>query len=96
MVIEVTVHARREVDGSWTLEVPRLTSTSPGRATIAASGDGVSSGGIAQAMTRLVSTWFQADSRDDVDILAEGDSGGAGSRHPPIETDAGESGDQEH
>ena len=64
-----TLHADayRDTDGTWTVKIPELTSTSPSGATIVATGSAVSFRGIDKAARELAAVWLDV-SLNEVDV----------------------------
>lgn len=61
---KLSARAYRDDDGSWTIEIPELTSTSPSGATIVATGSATTFRGVAKAARDLASAWLDVEPAD--------------------------------
>lgn len=69
---KLTARASRDADGSWTIEIPELTSTTPSGATIIATGSATTYRGIEKAARDLASAWLDVEPEDvTVDVTVE-------------------------
>ena len=72
MAITLNARAYRDDDGTWTIEIPELTSTTPSGATIVATGSALNYRGISKAASDLASVWLDVEPVDvHVDIAIE-------------------------
>lgn len=61
---KLSARAYRDDDGSWTIEIPELTSTSPSGATIVATGSATTFRGVSKAARDLASAWLDVEPAD--------------------------------
>ncbi|MFS0715445.1 hypothetical protein ABC195_16505 [Microbacterium sp. 2P01SA-2] len=61
MTRTLTAHAHMDPDGSWTVEIPELTSSTPSGATIVATGSATTFRGIRRAANDLASAWLDVE-----------------------------------
>ncbi|MDD7930766.1 hypothetical protein, partial [Microbacterium thalli] len=61
MTRTLTAHAHMDPDGSWTVEIPELTSSTPSGATIVATGSATNFRGIRRAANDLASAWLDVE-----------------------------------
>lgn len=75
MTHKLNARASRDDDGSWTIEIPELTSETPSGATIVATGSALTFRGIRKAASDLASAWLDADPSDvEVDVAVDAPS----------------------
>lgn len=67
MTTTLDARAYRDDDGSWTVEIPTLTSLTPSGATIIATGSALSFRGVRKSAIDLASAWLDLEPAD-VDI----------------------------
>lgn len=71
-VRKLSARAYRDDDGTWTIEIPELTSATPSGATIVATGSALNYRGISKAAYDLASIWLKVAPHDvDVDVTIE-------------------------
>lgn len=71
-VRKLSARASRDDDGTWTIEIPELTSTTPSGATIVATGSALNYRGISKAAYDLAAIWLDVAPHDvDVDVTIE-------------------------
>lgn len=71
-VRKLSARASRDDDGTWTIEIPELTSTTPSGATIVATGSTLNYRGISKAAYDLAAVWLDVAPHDvDVDVTIE-------------------------
>ena len=71
-VRKLSARASRDDDGTWTIEIPELTSTTPSGATIVATGSALNYRGISKAAYDLAAVWLDVAPHDvDVDVTIE-------------------------
>ncbi|KJQ52616.1 hypothetical protein RS85_03509 [Microbacterium sp. SA39] len=58
---KLSARAFRDDDGTWTIEIPELTSTSPSGATIVATGSATTFRGVSKAARDLASAWLDVE-----------------------------------
>lgn len=72
MTPKLSARAYRADDGTWTIEIPELTSMTPSGATIIATGSALTYSGISEAAYDLASTWLDVAPHEiDVDVAIE-------------------------
>jgi len=72
MTTRLSARAYRDDDGTWTIEIPELTSTTPRGTTIVATGSALNYRGIPKAASDLASVWLDVEPGDvDVDIAID-------------------------
>lgn len=72
MTTKLSARAYRDDDGTWTIKIPELTSTTPSGATIVATGSALNYRGISKAASDLASVWLDVEPVDvDVDVAIE-------------------------
>lgn len=75
MTTRLSARASRDDDGSWTIEIPELTSETPSGATIVATGSALTFRGIKKAASDLASVWLDVEPTDvEVDIVIDAPS----------------------
>lgn len=71
-VRKLSARASRDDDGTWTIEIPELTSTTPSGATIVATGSALNYRGISKAAYDVAAVWLDVAPHDvDVDVTIE-------------------------
>lgn len=69
MTNKISARAYRDDDGSWTIEIPELTSTTPSGVTIVATGSALTFRGVKKAASDLASAWLDMEpSEIEVDL----------------------------
>lgn len=72
MTTKLSARAHRDNDGTWTIEIPELTSIAPSGVTIVATGSALNYRGISKAASNLAAVWLDVAPHDiDVDITVE-------------------------
>lgn len=72
MTTKLNARASRDDDGTWTIEIPELTSTTPSGATIVATGSATNYRGISKAAYDAASNWLNVAPHDvDIDVTIE-------------------------
>lgn len=61
MTRQLTAHATRDDDGTWTITIPELTSAAPSGATIVATGSALTFRGVKKAASDLAAVWLDVE-----------------------------------